>query len=757
MPVSEADEQTRSEGAPVDVSGSRHVGLLAGRYEVLALLGAGGMGSVYLANDLELGERVAVKLLRGEYSLDTEFIERLRSEVRLARRVTHKNVARTYDIGDHEGERFLTMEYVDGESLSARIRRDGVLPLLTFFRLAGDVAEGLVAAHAAGVVHRDLKPDNILVSRDGRARITDFGAAASRDGKHADLVIGTPSYMAPEQFEGRFDERSDVFALGVVLHVMLTGAKPFKAELRDRPARAPNPNHQRPGIPVPLGALVEKCLAPAPADRYPTASTVLSALAGIESTILAAAPAPDTIASSPTGPAELALRGVAPAPRSILLRGVGGAQDSLLARGLRREIEDHINTRSLLYASSAAEREHEARVDVDVRVEGQAIVVDVRVFGGDDFEFWRGSFKSDNGRALGVVEDAAVAIERALAVSVPRGAVVQSLTSEAVVLYLGGRQAQAEYWPPALQRAATAFEEALALCPAHPLLLSALATTRARQCFFSGGFLDEARATSELAVRLAPDLAEAHVARAAVSAQDAEPEEAVVALLRAVLLAPGHVDALAAMGRLSLDVGAPTVAIRLGEAAHSRDRSDLHLVTVARAHALLGRHDAARATLDRVRGVVKDTLAAAFRMRLGMWVRDEPSVRAVLEDFRAHAKGDPKGGHRLAYMVAEAVLDGRCPRISESYMAEELASATSRARRALAFQVCAESAAYVGDYETTLASIEAAIAEGLFDAFWLERCPVFDDLRGAARFEAARDIVAGRARPVLALIQGWHA
>jgi serine/threonine protein kinase len=123
VPVSEIDEETRSDGAPGGGPGSRHVGSLAGRYKVRALLGAGGMGSVYLADDVELGERVAVKLLRPEYSLDAEFIDRLRSEVRLARRVTHKDVARTYDIGEHEGERFLTMEPRAFRTRRARHRR----------------------------------------------------------------------------------------------------------------------------------------------------------------------------------------------------------------------------------------------------------------------------------------------------------------------------------------------------------------------------------------------------------------------------------------------------------------------------------------------------------------------------------------------------------------------------------------------------------------------------------------------------------
>ena len=180
--------------------------LVGGRYTILGLVGVGGMGSVYRARDAELDEVVALKVLRKELVEMPGMLERFRQEVKLARRVTHRNIARTFDIGEHEGEKFLTMEYVDGESL-AELCGDGPIPLERVVGLSRDICAGRSAAHAAGGVHRDLKPDNVLVGKDGRLVITDFGIArALREGddvvKTNGRPIGTPAYMAPEQVQG---------------------------------------------------------------------------------------------------------------------------------------------------------------------------------------------------------------------------------------------------------------------------------------------------------------------------------------------------------------------------------------------------------------------------------------------------------------------------------------------------------------------------------------------------------------------------
>ncbi|MDQ3370026.1 MAG: serine/threonine protein kinase, partial [Myxococcota bacterium] len=241
--------------------------VVAGRYRIVRWLGGGGMGRVYEALDIELGERVALKVLRA--NLSEEAVERFRREVRLTRRIQHRNVARMFDIGDHHGDKFLTMELVQGEPLTRELAARMAWPRLQ--QLAVQICDGLAAAHAAGVVHRDLKPDNVLVERGtDRAVITDFGIARSGDDAsvtQVGVVIGTPRYMAPEQLAGipDIDARADLFSLGVMLYELACGARPWAG---DNPiaiavvqaTHPPRPLHA-PHVPVELVELVMSCLA----------------------------------------------------------------------------------------------------------------------------------------------------------------------------------------------------------------------------------------------------------------------------------------------------------------------------------------------------------------------------------------------------------------------------------------------------------------------------------------------------------------
>ena len=210
---SNTDAEARTLAAPVltepgrSTSAGEEPPLVAGRYEILGMLGSGGMGTVYRARDRELDEIVALKLLRKELAASAGMIERFRREVKLARRVTHKNVARTFDIGDHAGDRFLTMELIDGEMLGMHRARRGRVGVRDVIRIGVDVCAGLAAAHAAGVLHRDLKPENVILARDGRAVITDFGIArAVTEGEHGKTlggIVGTPAYMARSRSRAR--------------------------------------------------------------------------------------------------------------------------------------------------------------------------------------------------------------------------------------------------------------------------------------------------------------------------------------------------------------------------------------------------------------------------------------------------------------------------------------------------------------------------------------------------------------------------
>jgi len=264
----------------------------AGRYQVIEELGKGGMGRVYKVLDAEVKEKVALKILKPEIAADEETIERFRNELRFARKISHKNVCRMYDLSREQGTQFITMEYVEGENLKSLMRRMGQFSIGKAVSVARQVGEGLAQAHQLGVVHRDLKPQNIMIDNDGNVRIMDFGIARSLKGKgitDARVMIGTPEYMSPEQVDGaEADGRADIYALGVVLYEMLTGKVPFEGDtalsvaLKHKTEIPHDPRELNPQIPETLSALILRCLEKDKAKRYQNVEDLISDLGKIE-------------------------------------------------------------------------------------------------------------------------------------------------------------------------------------------------------------------------------------------------------------------------------------------------------------------------------------------------------------------------------------------------------------------------------------------------------------------------------------------
>ncbi|MGB6339194.1 MAG: serine/threonine-protein kinase, partial [Candidatus Aminicenantaceae bacterium] len=263
----------------------------AGRYQIIEELGKGGMGKVYKADDIELREKVALKLIKPEISSDKNTVERFQNELKFARKIVHQNVGRMYDLGKEEGSYYITMEYVEGQDLKGLIRQSGQLAIGTTISIAKQICEGLVEAHRLGVIHRDLKPSNIMIDKDGQARIMDFGIARSLKGKGitgAGVMIGTPEYMSPEQVEGKeVDQRSDIYSLGAILFEMVAGRVPFEGDtpftigVKHKSEIPQDPKEINVQVPEDLSCIILKCLEKERETRYQSAGEVRSELVRI--------------------------------------------------------------------------------------------------------------------------------------------------------------------------------------------------------------------------------------------------------------------------------------------------------------------------------------------------------------------------------------------------------------------------------------------------------------------------------------------
>ena len=300
-----------------------HVGeLIVGRYELEELVGEGGMSSVYRAHDTVLERRVAIKVLHEHYSRDPEYVERFRREARAIARLAHPNVVTVIDRGEWEGRQFIVFEHVAGENLKAALTRAGPLPVDRALDLAVQIARALSFAHGLDIVHRDVKPHNVLLDGNGTAKVTDFGIARALDSDDAltatGTVLGTGQYLSPEQANGeRGDERSDQYSLGVVAYELLTGRVPYSGDnlmaVAMRHVRDPVPSVRavRPDVPERVDAVIAKAMAKRPEDRFESMDALATAFEACRADVEAEQPSEedgDTGVMPPNGPSSGSVR-----------------------------------------------------------------------------------------------------------------------------------------------------------------------------------------------------------------------------------------------------------------------------------------------------------------------------------------------------------------------------------------------------------------------------------------------------------------
>jgi len=724
---------------------------LAGRYEILELLGRGGMGEVYRALDRELDEVVALKVVHAAVVRLPGVVERFRAEVKLARRVTHKNVARTFELGLADGQVFLTMELVSGPSLAARLEH-GPLPASDAIAIAVELCDALAAAHAVGVVHRDLKPDNVLLADDGRVVLTDFGVA-SLAASTEDTASGTPRYMAPEQARGDAPTpQVDVYALGLVLYEMLTGVPAFVGGLGTvldakqadvvRPAKLDE-------LEPALAAIVARAIATDPAQRWAGVAAVRAALAPEQ-----------PIARGPTarraGAAALGLPTVQVLPAQAppeLTAQVLGLHGELLRRLARRSHLRLIRGRARDLADGAW-----------VTVEGDAdrgAVIAVRLAGRSERLELAVALEVD--ALVAGAELASRLIAAAVGAGPERGADEVPIPTAA----------RAHLWR-AIERsrhdesdrlaAHADFQAAAALAPDDSRIMAHLAMCEVRGAFFSEppdpDQLTRATALATRAVTIAPHLAEAHLAHGRVRLHHGDATAAAVHFRTAIACAPYLTDPHEWLGRMLLESGFLVEGMaRMTDVLEMDPDLELPRWDLARAYALEGRwddHDQMIGEASRRGGAPSSRLAVV--LRTAGWRADRATI-AHIRAIAARTPEIPLFERSLIFAVCDAVLADRWSAVRDQIvgvvtMADD---AGGSRRRAFVGQIVCEVAAGSGDLDTAFAMLALAVQHGLFDRHWLERCPLLDALRADPRFPPLHAKVTARAHAILDALYGDHA
>ena len=756
--------------------------LLAGRYNCLQMLGSGGMGAVYLARDHELDELIAVKMLHDSVASSPDAIEFLRHEVRLARRVTHHNVARIFELGEHHGRRFLTMEYIDGEPLTALIERSGRIPLNRAGELLRDICSGLTAVHNAGIVHRDIKPDNIMVARGDRIVLSDFGIArAARSSSQTTLSTaraGTPAYMSPEQLVGEtVTTLSDVYSLGVVAFEMLTGSLPWKLLPRtsDRlTAPPPDPRTVAPDLPDAIVRLLGRTLALRREERLASPAAFAYELTNAITNLSYRSHPNAPLTLTPTAHAKSGKLSLAVLP----FRNRGSAENDYLASGFTEDLIDCLSGVAQLrvlsrgatarFADDSREAHDIGReLNVEIVIEGSLqqvgnmVQIKARAIeSAEGVQRWSKRFRVPQEELLVTSDEVAEALAKALAPESSKAddgapSLRQSAlpNAEAMELYLRARESYRRFEDT--REAVALFEEALLQAPNSPLVHAGYSMALMRAWMLgsmssddpkhaSYRYAERARAAAQRASALAPNLGEPRMAFAMLALHEGDPVTAVREFRATIALAPSMASAHSFLGELLAEMARIPDAMRRLQAADVLDPSSAHANHVRRRVAVLTgdfemfdklayNHDATTPFGWYWRGRY-----SAYRDDLDLLADTRERVRELPEDER--------GTRDLIVKVLSGYL-GEIPGrdIYDELIGFGRMGNTSHRGKANRFQMVAELAGFLGDDDVALEQIAKAVDIGFMDLIWLQRCPLLKSVREQPRYTELHARVQERA------------
>jgi non-specific serine/threonine protein kinase len=705
-------------------------GTLLGPYVVAAPLGAGGMGEVYRARDPRLGREVAIKVLPASVAGDASRLQRFATEARAAAALNHPNILSVHDVSA-EGTPFVVFELLEGETLREAI---GSLSPRQAVDYAGQLARGLAAAHDRGVTHRDLKPDNVFVTRDGQVKILDFGlarleeapapsmlsAAATREQTSPGTILGTSGYMAPEQVRGMTaDHRADIFALGVLLYEMLTGQRAFQrhstaetqaAVLRDDPPPAPPGRPLTPG----LDRLVRRCLAKRPEDRFQSARDLLFALEAVGSGSELAAPVEPSVPSiavlpfvdmSPGRDQDYFCEGLADELINALTRLKGvrvtSRTSSFQFRGAAldiRAIGERLRVRTVLEGS--------------VRKAGDRLRIMVQLVNAEGgYHLWSERYDRELKDVFEIQDEIAESVARALSVVLSekeRDVLQRRPTSslEAYDFYLKGRRLVAGLGS-GLRLATPLFRRAIDLDPRFALAYAGLAEASFWHYSWWGGNpedLRQAEEASRRALELAPDLAEVHVARGAALTLSGRYDEGAAEFEAAIRLNPRLWDVYYLYGRMRFAQGRFEDAEALWKKGIEVQPEDFQLPLM---------------------------IGMIYRSQ-GRTAEREATQRRGLEIARKYLEANPEDA-RAMYLSAGALLELGQEKESRELLDRALQVAPNDPS-VLYNAACMY--ARSGQRERAFETLAACLKGGWGNRDWIAHDPDFDGIRDDPRFKA---------------------